>query len=191
MQFALAVARLNSLSNQPAGSQIWTVATSCLRSLEKLDDVLAMITRPGEIKTGNLVYQRDGRDFVRKPVVNLNYSLDQFPARRGNLELWIETAEGYEEDFTIGLRRQKLLRVDDFEDTCEAAQGLDADVDQKSALKVIESAFVVFRHVEGLVSKSFDFIMDDDFSLTSDPTTGVLLKFEVGPGQDVEFSLKV
>jgi hypothetical protein len=191
LQFGLAVARLNALSNRTDEGQLTTVAASCLHSLGKLDDVLATITRPGTIKTGNLVHRDGDQDYVRKPVVGLSYSLDQFPARRGNLELWVEVAEGYEEDFTVGLIRQKLLRVDNFSDTCEAAQGLDASVDQRDAMKIVESVSVVFRHIEGLVAKSFGIIMDDDFTITVDQATGTLCKFEVGPGQDDQPAMKV
>lgn len=63
------------------------------------------------------MFDRQENRYIRKPKVKLDFRFDTFPARRGNLELYVSSVEGYERDFTgAGLREVKLLRVDGIED---------------------------------------------------------------------------
>lgn len=182
VEFGMAVGSLNALANsRDVAPLISTIGSSCLRSLAKLDGELDSITRFRSYRAERLLVEHEGKQYVRKPAVGLAYEFDTFPARRGNLQLWLSAAEGYEDDFVFRMDRRKLLRVDGFEAVCEVALGKrESDyLRPEVATEAIQNACIVFRYVQSVVGLNFNIDLTSDFSLEVDPTDGCLKEFEL------------
>lgn len=189
IEFGKAVALLDGVTRRqdlPPCSHY--VAGSAIRSLNKLDGLLERVVRPGSWSARRLgSVDENGNVGLRCPKVVLHFKYDKFPARAGNLELWLNPEPGYESDFIYNIQKTKLLRVDKFWDACSEQSGHCRHIaPTREASEVVLSAGMLFNYIIQTISAVCDVTLLNKLEMDVDRKTQTLSGFKVGDDEDLD-----
>ncbi|MCS4089304.1 hypothetical protein [Rhizobium sp. BK176] len=106
---------------------------------------------------------------MRKPKIGIGFWIDDFPARRGNIELYGYLLEESSADIRLH-QRVKLLRVDDYSSLVDAAARRKDHVDVDKAIEVIDAISDLCHYIIKRVETSCDVELGDRPFFEPDPT---------------------
>ena len=183
LDFGKAIAVLSSApSNSEVPPQGYDVSTSSLRSLQKLDGLLDRISNASAWNAQKLsVTSENGKVGFRRPKVVVHFAYDRFPARSGNLELWLNPEPGFERDFKYNIQKTKLLRVDRFWQACgeQVVGGCDYISPTREGAEVVISAAILFRRIIQGISDVCEVRELNSLKMVVDRSTRFLSSFNV------------
>lgn len=188
MDYGRAIAVLSDAPNNPAvPPQGYDVSTSSFRSLQKLDGLLERITNASAWNAQKLgAPSESGKVVFRRPKVVVHFAYDRFPARAGNLELWLNPEPGFERDFIYNIQKTKLLRVDRFWQACgeQTVGGCDYISPTREGTEVVVSAGILFRRIIQGISDVCEVRELNSLKMRVDRSTKFLSSFSVTEIED-------
>lgn len=174
---------LDAAARDRDGYLISRVAASALESLSKLDDVISALTSPARwniehLQRDEAAYIRGENKWMRKPRIGIGFWIDDFPARRGNIELLAYLLEDSVDDISL-YSRVKLLRVDEYSSLVDAVASGRDHVDPDSGRSVINAISSLCLYIIKRVEIACEVELGDRPLFEPDPTGTHAFKWSI------------